>query len=36
MTAWGDVAAVAIGMGLVAVGVPLAWLWWVARQRDRP
>lgn len=37
MTAWGGpVAAVAVVMGLVAVGAPLAWLWWVGRHRDRP
>jgi uncharacterized membrane protein YfbV (UPF0208 family) len=37
MTAWsGPVAAVAVVMGLVAVGVPLAWMWWAGRQRDRP
>jgi uncharacterized membrane protein YfbV (UPF0208 family) len=36
MRAWGGhVAAVAVGPGLVAVGVPLAWMWWAGQQRDR-
>jgi uncharacterized membrane protein YfbV (UPF0208 family) len=34
---WGwHVVAVAIVIELVVVGVPLAWLWWVGRHRDRP